>query len=412
MKKTVKQLFGVTACALVLAGCQNEAGANEEVSVRGMSQLGEVAQETEFISLDDAKQIAFNHAGVDGNKADFDDEELDESDQKYELEFEVGNVEYEFDIHAVTGEVLKAEQDEETDKGEKVEKETDFTLEEAVAAALKHAGVDFDAVTFEEKDLDDDVFELEFYSENVEFDYEIHARTGQILEAEQERKDSTRSDKQTVAKESKEVNEEKQPKQKNEKAQTPQVEKSKSTSPSSKYIGLEKAKEIALNHAGESLSTVKFDDQELDKDDQLYELEFSSNGTEYEYDIHAVSGKIVSVETEHEDVRNTRKKQKTEAASTQKEKTETETESKQKQANKKETAEKKPELLSKDQAIAVALNHAGLDRDQVEFDDIERDEDDGRIIWEIEFDAGSYEYEYEIDAETGNILDHEKEFDD
>lgn len=410
MKKTVKRLFGVTACALVLSGCQNEAQSKEEVSVRGMSQQGEVVQETEFISLDDAKQIAFDHAGVDGNKADFDDEELDESDQKYELEFEVGEVEYEYDIHAVTGDILKVERDNTDEKTEKDEKSADLSLEEAINVALEHAGVDRNAVTFEEKDLDDDVFELEFFSENVEFDYDIHARTGKILEAEQESNERTRSEKQTVAKESKEVNKEKQPEQNKEKAQAPRAEKSKSTSPTSNYIGLEKAKDIALNHSGQSLSTVKFDDEELDKDDQLYELEFSSNGTEYEYDIHAVSGKIVSVEIEQEDVKNTRKTHKTEAASTQKQKSEDA--SRQKQANKKETAEKKPALLSKDQAIALALDHAGLGRDQVEFDDIERDEEDGRIIWEIDFDAGSYEYEYEIDAETGNILDHEKEFDD
>ena len=66
-----------------------------------------------FISLEDAKQIAFKHAGVDGSQAKFDDQELETDDgvPSYELEFKVNQVEYEYDIHAVTGEVLKYEVD-------------------------------------------------------------------------------------------------------------------------------------------------------------------------------------------------------------------------------------------------------------------------------------------------------------
>src|SRR5699024_8819703 len=67
---------------------------------------------SEFISLDEAKEIAFNHAGVDGSKAKFDDAELEKSDKRYELEFYIDDVEYEFDIHAVTGDVIEYERDE------------------------------------------------------------------------------------------------------------------------------------------------------------------------------------------------------------------------------------------------------------------------------------------------------------
>lgn len=63
---------------------------------------------SDYISLDEAKQIAFNHAGVDGTQASFDEAEWDEDDgiPYYSLEFEIGEADYEYEIHTVTGEIL------------------------------------------------------------------------------------------------------------------------------------------------------------------------------------------------------------------------------------------------------------------------------------------------------------------
>lgn len=66
-----------------------------------------------MISLDEAKKIAFNHAGVSGANADFDDEDLESDDgvQYYELSFNIGDDEYEYDIHATTGSILDYDHD-------------------------------------------------------------------------------------------------------------------------------------------------------------------------------------------------------------------------------------------------------------------------------------------------------------
>jgi uncharacterized membrane protein YkoI len=63
-------------------------------------------------------------------------------------------------------------------------------------------------------------------------------------------------------------------------------------------------------------------------------------------------------------------------------------------------------------AKSIALAHAGLNESQVTWIQVEKDEDDGRIQYEIEFKAGGMEYEYTIDASTGSILEHEKDLDD
>ena len=66
----------------------------------------------------------------------------------------------------------------------------------------------------------------------------------------------------------------------------------------SPYITLEKAQEIALAQADVNAADAVFDDKEFDHDDgtPVFELEIYANGVEYEYDIHAVTGKVIKAE--------------------------------------------------------------------------------------------------------------------
>ena len=61
-----------------------------------------------MISLAEAKQIAFNHAGVNGANAVFDEEDLETDDgiTYYDLEFDVGENEYQYEINAYTGVII------------------------------------------------------------------------------------------------------------------------------------------------------------------------------------------------------------------------------------------------------------------------------------------------------------------
>ena len=63
-------------------------------------------------------------------------------------------------------------------------------------------------------------------------------------------------------------------------------------------------------------------------------------------------------------------------------------------------------------AKSIALNHAGVSENEAYDMDIELDDEDGILVYEVEFKSGNMEYDYEINAATGAILKHESELDD
>ena len=69
-------------------------------------------------------------------------------------------------------------------------------------------------------------------------------------------------------------------------------------------------------------------------------------------------------------------------------------------------------MMLSDRAKQIALEHAGVDADKARFDGVELDKEKGKTVYEVDFEVGSYEYEYEIDAYSGEIVKHEKEYDD
>lgn len=67
--------------------------------------------------------------------------------------------------------------------------------------------------------------------------------------------------------------------------------------------------------------------------------------------------------------------------------------------------------LTSEDALDIALNDAGLTKDQLRDLDIELDRDDGTLHYNVDFEADGYDYEYEIHAESGKIIKSRKERD-
>ena len=147
-------------------------------------------------------------------------------------------------------------------------------------------------------------------------------------------------------------------------------------------IGSEKAKSIALNHAGVTSSTAKFVKVERDRDDGrlLYEVEFYAGNKEYDYEILAADGTILSYDADIEGYRIPSS-----------------------------TSTSSSGYIGVERAKEIALQHAGLSSSGVNFDKAEFDHDDGRAEYEIEFHHNFREYEYTIDAASGTILEAERD---
>lgn len=66
-------------------------------------------------------------------------------------------------------------------------------------------------------------------------------------------------------------------------------------------------------------------------------------------------------------------------------------------------------LLTKEEAQAIALEHAGFTADQVSWLRTDYEIDDGIPQYEVQFHQGLWEYDYEINAETGAILSYDRD---
>ena len=152
----------------------------------------------------------------------------------------------------------------------------DIGIEKANEIAISHAGLSSGSVSFVKAKIDTEdgvkVYDIEFYSGNVEYDYEINAATGAIVSFDQDI----------------------------ENYEIP-TQPAAPTQAASSGISVDKAKQIALSHAG--VSGASFKKVKLDKDDgvRVYEIEFKVGNVEYEYDIDASSGAIISSSSEIDD---------------------------------------------------------------------------------------------------------------
>ena len=155
-------------------------------------------------------------------------------------------------------------------------------------------------------------------------------------------------------------------------------------------IGTDKAMDIAAAAFGKA-STAKMAysavDPELDESPAHYEVEIrSQTGEEFEYKVDAYTGAILESKREAADGTEVPVVQPSKPAASGD--------------------------IGYAKAKSVALNHAGVSENKAYDMDIELDDEDGRLIYEVEFKSGNMEYSYEINAATGAILKHETELED
>lgn len=304
MKKTnnIFKLLGVTAIAgtiALFAACSNSQTTDTPVNNAGASQTAAQSVTAQSITLESAIEIALNHAGVERENARFTKTQLDNDDKtkKYEVDFIADSNEYEYEIAISDGAILKSEIEKRsapaattnapvskpvetnpevtaaTPKPEntKVQNAGYISVDDAMTAAIEHAGFAADSVVVEKASFDgDDMiphYDIELYSNGYEYDYEINAKTGAVIEFSKEK----------------------------EGGKSP-------VSTSANYISAEQAKEAALKHAGVNAADARFEKTELDRDDAIphYEIEFRAGRVEYEYEVNAKTGSVIASEKDYD----------------------------------------------------------------------------------------------------------------
>ena len=236
-----------------------------------------------------------------------------------------------------------------------------ITAEEAKSAALTHAGVSEGSVAQLEIEFDSEdglmVYEVEFYANGAEYDYDINARTGEVVKFSREGGGSGGGP--------------------------------TSSSSSGTYIGEAAATAAALADAGVSEGDTTYLHCWVEHDDgraECYEVEFRAGATEYQYEIDLYTGAVLQSERETYGTPGG--------------------------ASSGGTSSGSSSVIGETAAKAAALAHAGVSEDSASRMEIELDRDDGRTLYEVEFHAGRTEYSYEVDAYTGAILKAEQEIDD
>lgn len=235
------------------------------------------------IGAENAENFAFADAGIDpasvgSVRTEFD---YEQGQFVYEVEFVANNSEYEYWIQASDGTIVKKQVEVRTQEGSNAVPAEEISLDEARKIALDDAGLSAEDVTFTSEALDVDdgvsVYDIDFFTDHTEYEYEIHAVTGAIY---------SKSKENLVTQEPPES--------------TPRQESSKEDT-EDRYIGIDKAKSIALSHAG--VSDVTYTKAKLDTDDGqvVYEIEFLKDGMEYEYTLRATDGSILEYDSEWDD---------------------------------------------------------------------------------------------------------------
>lgn len=249
------------------------------------------ASQSAYIGPEAAKEAALKHAGVSASDATFVEAEYDYDDGRmvYEVEFHVKGTEYDYEIDAQTGEVVKYKTEQNgTNTGSSSANTSSFIGESAAkAAALSHAGVSESSTKYcnawlEYDDGRAECYEVEFMAGNTRYEYKIALTSATVLESERESYGGSGSSGQSTGQSG---------------SQT-----SGGSGTSSTDIGAEKAKSIALNHAGVSASQTSEMKVEQDWDDGVleYEVEFKAGGVEYEYTIHGGTGQILKYESDRD----------------------------------------------------------------------------------------------------------------
>lgn len=318
----------------------------------------EVPEVSDYIGNEKAKEISYLDAGVTADDVEFCHAKLSMSEDDraiYDVEFYIGSTEYDYEIDALTGDIISVDDNAELFD---VSIPDDIILgdpigeEAAITIARNDAKVESTSNLFVKLDTKDDktpFYWVEFLANNTQFGYEIHSVTGEILFK------SSETDENAI--------------------DGVIVDQNDTESP---YIGEGKAVSTAVNHAGSDPNSEITVELVLTETKSMYHIGFSIDNTEYKYEIDAINGKIMSVDKQTRNYNNGIDPTNTDVS-----------------------------VIGDEAALDIALKSLGLD--SATFIKVDFNYDNGVAVYKIDFRVEDAIYQFEIDAISGQILDYVKQ---
>ncbi len=401
---SLKEMFSTPKRAALAVACLCVILVTAGVCIVMIANGARGPEQSTAIGGEAAQNFAFADAGVDPASAQAVKVKYEryQGTFVYEVEFLAGETEYEYKINAADGSVVKKEQKAVMGPGNSVPVAGTITLEEARDIALADAGVAREEAVFTEAKQDMErgvpVFEFKFYGGNVEYEYEINGQTGAVYSKKtttyvSQDPAGTPPPVQTAPPASQPPASQTPATQPPATAkpppapatQPPATQAPRPTQPSNSFIGSDAAKQAALADAGVSAGDARFTKVRMDYEDgvPVYEVEFYTATHEYDYEIHAQNGSVFHKEVEAHQTSSGN--------------------------HHGGTGTQTGADIGAEAAKNAALNHAGCAAGDVVFTKVERDYDDGWLVYEIEFYKGGLEYEFEIDGTSGAVLKFERD---
>lgn len=267
-------------------------------------------------------------------------------------------------------------------------------MDAAKNAALADAGVSTTDAVFTTAELDDKngtaYYELKFSDGTAEYEYDVDALTGVVIEG---KKDDAATGNTAIVNSG--------------------SGNAADISGTSTSIDENKAKSIALADAGvqEADTAYLVVKPDYDNGTAVYDVEFyvASTKLEYDYEIDAATGKIRGMDQDIEGY--TPSSTNTNPATSTNNNTAANSGSTNNSTATSSGSTSTGTAVDEAKAKSIALNDAGVKEADTAYLKVKLDYDDGVKVYDVEFYAGGTEYDYEINAATGEIrsMDHDAE---
>ena len=165
------------------------------------------------------------------------------------------------------------------------------------------------------------------------------------------------------------------------------------------FISKKEVKDIVVDDMNVSSNDVYFESIDLELDKNYYEVELYYQNNDYEYKVDAKSGKVI-----YNDFNVTNNSNNNGLGNSNSNSNSNGNGNGNNNSNNAGNAK-----ISLQEARNIALTHANLDISVVNMVKCESEYYNGVLVYEIDFTYNNYEYDYKVDANTGEIISYDKD---